>query len=94
MGYHHSGKEVYFNRNGDIKEYGYVFKRRDRWRGFLRNLKNWKLDQFADHSVEAYCRYLVKAVRAEEAVLASGGRALSGAELSGPAPSPPKAAAA
>ena len=81
MGYHHSGKEVYFNRNGDIKEYGYLMKRRDRWRGFFKSLRNWKLDHFADHSVHLYCQHLVKAVMAENKSLSEGAQAQTGDEL-------------
>jgi len=88
MGYHHCGKEVYFNRNGDIKDYGYLMKRRDRWRGFLRGLRWWKIDQFSDHSVQAYCSHLVKAVRAENEQLSQGEHAQTGDELAKPAPVP------
>jgi triacylglycerol lipase len=65
LGYQHSGHEVYFNRNGDIAKYGYVMKRRDRWRGFLKSLMSWKLDHLSDHSIEHYCSHLLKAVREE-----------------------------
>jgi triacylglycerol lipase len=66
MGYHHSGQEVYFNRCGEIRDYSYLFKRRDRWRGFIRGLLNWKIDHLADHSIQAYCDHLLKAVREEQ----------------------------
>ncbi len=88
LGYHHSGKEVYFNRNGDIKTYGYIFKRRDRWKGFLSGLRNWNIDYFSDHSVHLYCQHLVKAVKTEEKALSSGSSAKTGSELSLPAPEP------
>jgi triacylglycerol lipase len=94
MGYHHSGKEVYFNRNGDIKEYGYLLKRRDRWRGFFGGLRKWKIDHFADHSVHLYCQYLVKAVKAENEAMAKGAQAQTGNDLSAPAPKPPQTAPA
>lgn len=94
MGYHHSGKEVYFNRRGEIKEYGYLLQRRDRWRGFIGNLRNWKLDHFTDHSVQAYCQHLVKAVRAEDIAMARGNRAQTGNELAAAAPQPYRAASA
>lgn len=88
MGYHHSGKEVYFNRFGDIKDYGYVFKRRDRWHSFFAGLTKWNIDHFSDHSVHLYCEHLVKAVTAENESLASGDKAKTGVELSAPAPEP------
>lgn len=73
FGYQHSGHEVYFNRNGDIKQYGYLMKRRDRWRGFLSELMRWKIDHLGDHSIHRYCENLVKAVLAEKELLAAGG---------------------
>jgi triacylglycerol lipase len=65
MGYQHSGQEVYFNRNGEIKQYGYLLKRRDRWKAFLRGLLHRKIDHLSDHSIQAYCDHLLKAVRKE-----------------------------
>ena len=88
MGYHHSGKEVYFNRDGNIKTYGYILRRRDRWKGFLSGLRNWSIDHFSDHSVHLYCQHLVKAVKTEEKALSSGSSAKTGIELSLPAPEP------
>jgi triacylglycerol lipase len=74
MGYQHSGHEVYFNRNGDIKQYGYLMKRRDRWRGFLSELLRWRIDHLGDHSIQRYCENLVKAVLAEKEKIAAGGQ--------------------
>lgn len=88
MGYAHAGKEIYFNRNGDIKDYGYLMKRRDRWRGFLGGLHKWKVDHFSDHSAHLYCQYLVKAVRKENEQLEQGERPQTGNELAKPAPQP------
>lgn len=75
MGYQHSGQEIYFNRNGEIKPYGYVMKRRDRWRGFLGELAKWRIDHLSDHSIHKYCEYLVRAVRTELETIAAGGEA-------------------
>ena len=88
MGYRQSGKEVYFNRNGDIKDYGYVMKRRDRWKGFIRGLGKWKIDAFADHSVHLYCEHLVKAVKAENEALEKGKITQTGNDLAQPTPQP------
>jgi triacylglycerol lipase len=88
MGYQHSGKEIYFNRNGDIKDYNYLMRRRDRWRGFLGGLRKWKIDAFADHSVHLYCQHLVKAVTAEIESMQQGERPQTGNELAKPAPEP------
>ena len=81
LGYQHSGQEIYFNRNGDIRQYSYLFKRRDRWKAFLRGLFNRKIDHLSDHSIQAYCDHLLKAVRqelyeersTEKEIIASGG---------------------
>lgn len=89
MGYHHSGKEVYFNRNGDIKDYNFIMKRRDRWRGFLKGIRQRRIDHFADHSVHNYCQYLVKAVNRELESLAQGELPKRGSELSKPDPDAP-----
>jgi triacylglycerol lipase len=86
MGYHHCGNEVYFNRNGDIKDYGYLMKRRDRWKGFFKGLRQRKIDHFGDHSVHQYCQHLLKAVKQENLVLENGGTARTCAELSQPSP--------
>ncbi len=94
LGYHHSGQEVYFNRHGDIKEYGYLMKRRDRWHGFIGGLRKWKVDHFSDHSAHLYCQHLAKAVMRENAALAQGDRAQTGPELAAPAPEPPQPASA
>ena len=66
MGYRHAGDLVYLNRNGDIKKYNHLMRRRDRWRGFLGGLKNWKIDHFSDHSIHRYITALVKAVDEEQ----------------------------
>ena len=74
MGYQHSGHEVYFNRHGEIKQYNYFMKRRDRWRGFLGELRLRKIDHLGDHSIHKYCEYLVRAVVDEKEKIAAGGQ--------------------
>ena len=76
MGYRHSGTEVYLNRNGDIKNYGHLMKRRDRWKGFLRGLRKFKVDHFSDHSIHGYIDAIAKAVESERT---------SGTEMTDPA---------
>ena len=73
LGYRHSGNEVYIDRNGKIGHVGLIGKRRDRWQGFLRGLRRWKIDHFADHSVHNYADAIAAAVRQEEETLAAGG---------------------
>jgi triacylglycerol lipase len=81
MGYQHSGHEVYFNRHGEIKTYGYLMKRRDRWRGFLGELRKWKIDHLGDHSIHRYCEYLVRAVQEEQQEIDAGGEAATACKL-------------
>ncbi|MEO1618211.1 MAG: lipase family protein [Planctomycetota bacterium] len=75
LGYRHSGNEVYLDRNGRIRKLGVVSKRRDKWQGFLRSLRRWKIDHFSDHSIHGYIDAIVKAVREEDKRLAEGGAA-------------------
>ena len=75
LGYRHCGSEVYINRKGEIKKYGIILKRRDRWRGFVRGLRNWKIDHFSDHSIHRYIESVLMAVKKEDADLANGGTA-------------------
>ncbi len=89
LGYQHSGHEVYFNRNGDIKQYGYLMKRRDRWRGFLRELVRWKIDHLGDHSIHRYCENLVKAVLGEKESMAAGGEPYTPCKLTTAPPEEP-----
>ncbi|MEM6471593.1 MAG: lipase family protein [Planctomycetota bacterium] len=75
LGYRHCGSEVYLDRNGKIRKLGVVSKRRDKWRGFLRSLRRWKIDHFSDHSIHEYIQPLMRAVREEDASVAEGGEA-------------------
>lgn len=75
MGYRHSGNEVYFDRNGRIRKLGIVSKRRDRWQGFFRGLRRWKIDHFSDHSIHQYIDSILKAVHDEDERVKSGGQA-------------------
>ncbi|MCC9601062.1 lipase family protein [Stieleria sp. JC731] len=73
LGYRHSGSEVYFDHNGRIRKLGVVSKRRDKWRGFIRSLKRWKIDHFSDHSIHRYIDALIVAVQKEDDEIAVGG---------------------
>ena len=75
FGYRHCGSEVYINRKGELRKYGIILKRRDRWRGFIRGLRNWKIDHFSDHSIHRYIESILVAVKEEDANLANGGMA-------------------
>ena len=43
------------------------------WRGFLRGLRSWKIDHFADHSIHQYIDAILKAVQQEDQLIKSGG---------------------
>ena len=61
MRYRHSGREMYLDRNGDIRRLtGYV-KVRDRLRGFLAGLLRFKVDHFSDDSIDRYIEYILRA---------------------------------
>lgn len=66
LGYRHAGDMVYLNRDGQIKKYGHIGMRRDRWKGFFKGIGRWKIDHFADHSIHAYIESIAAAVAAEE----------------------------
>ncbi len=88
MGYRHSGSEVYLNRDGKIGNLGHVGKRRDRWKGFLRGLRRWKIDHFADHSIHQYINAIVAAVEEEKQAIAQGGAVKRAEEFTGDQPGP------
>lgn len=81
LGYRHCGSEVYINRNGEIGELNHISRRRDRWQGFLRGLRKWKIDHFTDHSIMGYIDAIARAVESERAELAAGGTATQAQDL-------------
>lgn len=54
FGYRHSGKEIYLDRNGRISGVRGWLRARDRMKGFLRELRRWRIDQFSDHLMKEY----------------------------------------
>ncbi|KAA5543080.1 lipase family protein [Roseiconus nitratireducens] len=75
FGYRHSGSEVYIDRNGRIRKLNLISRRRDRWQGFLRGLRRWKIDHFSDHSIHQYIEAILKAVREENERVGKGEQA-------------------
>src|SRR6185503_6333877 len=69
MGYRHCGDEIYFDRHGRIRKLTGVWRSRDRWRGHLKGLLQWRLDMLTDHSIGQYAQHLAKAVDKEIAGL-------------------------
>ena len=69
MGYRHSGKEVYLNRNGKIRKLRGFLRSVDRFRGLMRGLLTFKLDFLSDHSIHQYAQHLASAMHLEAAKL-------------------------
>lgn len=67
MGYRHAGTEVYLNRRGRISNVTGVLKMRDRWWGFVRTLRKWRIDHFSDHLMGEYINAIRHAVEQEHA---------------------------
>lgn len=88
FGYRHNGHEVYLDRNGKIGKLNLIWKRRDRWQGFLRGLRSWKVDHFGDHSLHEYINAIVKAVEEENDAMNCGESAVKANELAAKAPLP------
>jgi triacylglycerol lipase len=81
FGYRHAGREVYLDRNGRIRRLGHASRRRDRWQGFLRGLRKWKIDHFSDHSIMRYIDAIAAAVDKERESMASGKDAVRADQL-------------
>lgn len=77
LGFRHSGDEIYINHSGELKNYGLLLKRRDRWQGFLGGLRNRQIDHFSDHSIHRYIASILQAVKKEDTLVGSGGHPAS-----------------
>ncbi|MBX3421719.1 MAG: lipase family protein [Pirellulaceae bacterium] len=65
LGYSHSGRELYMNAYGQVREYTRWNKFRDRWLGFYLTLRQGRFDHVADHSISSYIQNLRQAVADE-----------------------------
>jgi triacylglycerol lipase len=81
MGYRHCGNEVYLDRFGRIRKLTGVWRSRDRWRGLLSGLFQWKIDLLSDHSIKLYAGHIASALNEEITALASGGAATNTDDL-------------
>jgi triacylglycerol lipase len=68
MGFRHKGQEVYLNAYGKIRRVTPWQRVKDRWRGFVRGLREGRFDHFADHSISQYIQHIYDAVLDEERV--------------------------
>jgi triacylglycerol lipase len=75
LGYRHGGDEIYLDRHGRIKKLRGFFRSRDRWRGLLRGLLQWRIDLLSDHSIRQYAAHIAVAVEKDEAAIAKGAEA-------------------
>jgi triacylglycerol lipase len=70
LGFRHKGQEIYLNAFGEIRRLTPWQRTKDRWRGFLRGLREGNLDFFTDHSILRYIEHIQRAVDEEEGPLA------------------------
>jgi triacylglycerol lipase len=66
LGYCHKGQEIYLNAYGQIRELCFWQRMKDRWRGFVRGLRERRIDHFTDHSIGQYISHIWNAVQEEE----------------------------
>jgi triacylglycerol lipase len=69
LGYRHKGQEIYLNAYGKIRQLTHWQRIKDRWRGFVRGLRQGNIDFFADHSILQYIQHVRSAVEEEEAMV-------------------------
>ncbi len=62
MGYRHTGRQMYLNANGKLRNPTKVRRMVDRFRGFWGGLRVGRFDHFADHSMDDYIRHIGDAI--------------------------------
>jgi triacylglycerol lipase len=68
LGYRHKGQEVYLNAYGKIRRLTTWQRTKDRWRGFVRGLREGNFSFFSDHFMYNYVAHIRAAVEEEEGV--------------------------
>lgn len=68
LGFRHKGREVYLNAYGKIRNLTGWQRVKDRWRGFVRGVREGRIDFFSDHSINRYIQHIRAAVEEEECV--------------------------
>ena len=63
-----------------------IRKRRDRWHGFLRGLKRFRVDHFSDHPLHNYIDPILEAVQKEQDAMGRGESAVDASDLTGQDP--------
>lgn len=75
LGFRHKGQEIYLNAYGKIRRLTPWQRMKDRWRGFVRGLREGSFDHFADHAIGRYIEHIRAAVAEEETATAPWRRA-------------------
>lgn len=70
LGYRHSGKEMYLDRNGVLRQVLGWRRMSDRLQGFFKGLRSWKIDHLSDHSAVRYKDYIFENYRDEVPAIA------------------------
>jgi triacylglycerol lipase len=66
LGFRHKGQEMYLNAYGQIRRLCGWQRIKDRWRGFVRGLREGHFDHFADHAIQEYLQHIRSALLEEE----------------------------
>jgi len=66
MGYRHSGKEMYLDSEGKLKDLNPVQRSADLWKGVVAGLKKYEIDYFTDHSIDRYVEYIHQSLGMKE----------------------------
>jgi len=66
MGYVHHGKIRYLNTFGNVREFTFWQRFKDKFRGIWRGLKTFSFKNFSDHSMTNYVAHIAKKVKGEE----------------------------
>ena len=62
MGYRHTGKEMYLDSNGKLRELNKIQRSADLWKGFVSGLKKYEIDNFSDHLIDRYVDYIYQSM--------------------------------
>jgi triacylglycerol lipase len=65
-GYRHGGREMYIDSQGRVRNVKGWRRVVDRLRGFVQGLREFRIDQFSDHSIEHYIAYIHAAVQRQQ----------------------------
>jgi triacylglycerol lipase len=69
LGFRHKGQEIYLNAYGNVRRLTTWQRVKDRWRGFVRGLREGSFDHFADHAIGRYIEHIQAAMLEEEAAI-------------------------